>query len=140
MIRIVERAGAPSVHALGLAAAAGALLAAARVLPLQAPPLSLLVCPIRAATGWPCLTCGCTHAFSALVRLDALAAVHANPLGAALAVACAIHLAWTALRCLGVPWAPAAPRITPQTARRLRWFVVAALAANWAYVAARGLS
>src|SRR5438132_1407949 len=59
------RAGAPSVHALGLAAVAAILLAAAVVLPLDAPPLSLFACPFRGATGLPCLSCGCTHSFAA---------------------------------------------------------------------------
>src|SRR5436309_1852186 len=60
---VIARAGPPSVHALGLAGTALGLLCAAALLPLDAPPLSLLVCPIRAATGIPCLACGCTHAF-----------------------------------------------------------------------------
>jgi hypothetical protein len=136
VIRIVERSGAPSVHALGLAAAGGALLALARLLPLDSPPLSLFSCPLRAATGWPCLTCGCTHAFAAIVRLDVAAALRANPLGAVLALCCAAHLVWTALRCAGLRWAPAVPRLGSGT--RLRLAAVALLAANWAYVAALG--
>jgi hypothetical protein len=138
MSRVVERAGPPSVHALGLAAAAGALLAAGRLLPLQSPPLSLFVCPFRAATGWPCLTCGCTHAFAAVVHLDVVAALRANPLGAALALCCAAHLVWTALRCFGLRWAPAVPRVGAASATRLRIVAAALLVANWAFVAARG--
>jgi hypothetical protein len=77
---MIARAGAPSVHAVALAGVGVLLLAAALVLPLDAPPLSLLTCPFRAWTGWPCLGCGMTHAFHFVV--------------------------WTALRLCGLPWAP----------------------------------
>jgi hypothetical protein len=125
------QAGPPSVHALGLAAAGTALLCAAAFLPLDAPPLSLFACPVRAATGWPCLTCGCTHAFAALVHLRPIAAIEANPLGAALAMLCAVHAVWTALRLGGLRLAPPSVRATP----RLRAAAAALLLANWAFVA-----
>ena len=129
---MIRRAGPPSVHALGLAAAAGALLLGAAVLPIDAPPLSLFFCPFRAATGLPCFGCGCTHAFQHLVRGQLAAALLASPLGALLAVACAAHLGWTLLRLCGLPWAPA---IEP--GRPLRFTFALALAANWAFVALR---
>jgi hypothetical protein len=119
------------VHALGLAAVGAALLAAAAVLPIDAPPLSLFVCPFRAATGWPCLTCGCTHAFAAFVRLRFTAAMEASPLGAALAAACAVHVVWTVLRLCGIRRAPASIEATP----RLRAAVLTLLAANWIFLA-----
>lgn len=124
------RSGPPSVHALGLAAAGAAMLGAAAVLPLDAPPLSLFACPFRAATGWPCLTCGCTHAFAAFVRLDFSAAFRASPLGALLAAVCVVHVAWTLLRLCGFPRAPASPRATP----RVRAAALAVLAANWIFL------
>ena len=127
-------AGPPSVHALGLAIASTALLCAAAILPLDAPPLSLFACPFRAATGWPCLTCGCTHAFAAFVRLRPLAALEANPLGAALALLCAVHVVWTALRLCGLRVAPASFSATP----RIRAAGAALLLLNWAFVAVHG--
>lgn len=130
---MIRRAGPPSVHALGLAAAAGAVLCAALVLPLDAPPLSLFACPFRLATGLPCLTCGCSHAFHFFVRGRFAASVLASPLGALLALTCAVHLAWTLLRLFGLRWAP---HLEPT--RRLRFAAFAALAANWAFVALRG--
>jgi hypothetical protein len=130
---VIRRAGPPSVHALGLAAAAGALLAGALLLPLDAPPLSLFPCPFRAATGLPCLTCGCSHAFHFFVRGQISDALSASPLGALLALACAVHLAWTLLRLGGLPWAPHF-----EATRAARVFAGVALAANWVFVALRG--
>ena len=127
-------AGPPSVHALGLAAAGTAFLCAAAILPLDAPPLSLLACPFRAATGWPCLTCGCSHAFAAFVRLRPLAAIEASPLGATLALLCAVHVVWTALRICGLRRAPVNFRATP----RVRAAGAALLIANWAFLVLHG--
>ena len=131
---MICRAGPPSVHAFGLAAAAAALLAGAALLPLDAPPLSLIVCPFRLATGLPCLACGCTHAFHFFVRGQFVAAFFSSPLGALLAFACAVHLFWTLLRLLGFSWAPHL-----QPTRALRVTAAAVLAANWAFVAFRSV-
>ena len=129
---MIARAGLPSVHALGLAGVAAALLAAAAVLRIDAPPLSLFACPFRAATGLPCLACGCTHAFHFAVRGQVGAALSASPLGALLALLCAVHLLWTLLRLLGLPYEPQL-RFSPP----LRWAAMAALAANWVFLAVR---
>ena len=129
---MIARAGPPSVHALALAGVAALLLAAAALLPLDAPPLSLLSCPLRAAIGIPCPGCGCTHAFHCAVRGQMLEACAHSPLGAALALACAVHLVWTLLRLAGLRAAPDLV-LTP----RLRWAAAAALAANWLFVALR---
>lgn len=117
------------MHALGLAAAAAALLFAAVIVPPDSP---LFACPFRAATGLPCLTCGCTHAFHYAVRGDLARAFASSPLGALLAIACAAHLAWTALRLCGLRWAP---QLSPS--RSLRWAALGALAANWAFLVLR---
>jgi uncharacterized protein DUF2752 len=124
------RSGPPSVHALGLAAVGVAMLGAAAVLPLDAPPLSLFACPFRAATGWPCLTCGCTHAFAAFARLDFGAAMRASPLGTLLAALCAVHVIWTLLRLGGFSRAPASLEATP----RVRAAALAVLTANWIFL------
>ena len=129
---MIARAGPPSVHAVALAGVSALLLAVAAALPLDAPPLSLLWCPFRAATGLPCLGCGCTHAFHFAVRGQILLALSYSPLGTLLALACAAHLIWTALRLAGLPLAPAIS-LTP----RARWAAAAALAANWIFVALR---
>jgi hypothetical protein len=123
----------PSVHAIGLASVGALLLIAAAVLPLDRPPLSLFACPVRAATGWPCLFCGCTHAFAHAVRGELGAAFGASPLGAALALLCAAHALLTALRLCGLQLALPEPRLS----RAGRAAAVVLLAANWAFVAAR---
>lgn len=133
-MRCVVRAGPPSAHALGLAAAGTSLLVAAAVLPLDAPPLSLFACPFRAATSLPCLSCGCTRAFAAAVRLHPLDALGASPLGALAAAAFAVHAAWTALRFCGLRYAPATFPVT----RRVRLGAAALLALNWAFLVLRG--
>jgi hypothetical protein len=128
---MIARAGPPSVHALGLAATAMAFLCAAVVLPLDAPPLSLFPCAFRAATGLPCLTCGCAHAFHFAVRGELGAALSASPLGTALALLCAAHVGWTLLRLAGLPFAP---RLSQSA---LRWTAACALAANWLFLVSR---
>jgi hypothetical protein len=133
-MRCAVRAGPPSVHALGLAVAGLTLLLAARVLPLDAPPLSLFACPFRAATSLPCLSCGCTHAFAALAHFHLLEAAAASPLGALAAVACAVHVAWTGLRLCGLRYAPAPLAVT----LRVRLGAAAVLVLNWAFLVLRG--
>ena len=129
-VPLLERAGPPSVHALGFAGVAASLLCAAAVLPLDAPPLSLFACPFRAATGLPCLTCGCTHAFAHAVRGEFVAALAASPLGALLALLCAAHLALTCARLCGLAWSVRAPRVS-------RPLVLGAIACNWIFLALR---
>jgi hypothetical protein len=129
---VIIRAGPPSVHALGLAACGAALLGAAAVLPMNAPPLSWFACPFRAATGLPCLACGCTHAFHFMVRLQVREAFFSRPLGALLALVCCAHAVWTLLRLCGLPWAP---QLT--VTRGMRWGAAVALAANWLFLAVR---
>jgi hypothetical protein len=121
------------VHALGFAALAGALLGAAALLPLDRPPLSLFACPLKAATGWPCLFCGCTHAFAHVVRGELLSALAASPLGALLALLCVGHLMMTLLRLCGLRYAPPPFALTA----RLRWAALGAIALNWIFLAAR---
>ena len=133
-MKCVVRAGPPSAHALGLAAAGLFLLVAAAVLPLDAPPLSLFACPFRAATSLPCLACGCTHAFAAVARLRLADALSASPLGALLALGCAVHAAWTALRLCGLRYAPEGFAVTG----RVRLGALAVLAGNWLFLVLHG--
>ena len=110
-------------------------LASARLLPLDAPPLSLLACPFRAATGLPCLGCGCLHAFAAVAHLDLRAAMLASPLGAIVALGGICLALATVLRLCGIPIT--LPRLRPARVRVLRIGIGLAVAANWTFVLLR---
>jgi len=120
------------VHAAMVAGVCALALLAAAVVPLDSPLLAAFACPLRSATSWPCLGCGCTHAFQFAVRGRVFLALRANPLGTLLAFAALIHVIWTALRLAGLPWAPKI-ELTVQ----VRLACAVALAANWLFVAWR---
>ena len=122
-------------HAIAISVLHLLALATAGLLPLDAPPLSLLACPFRAATGLPCLGCGCLHAFAAVAHLDLAAAVVANPLGSVVAIGGAGFAIATALRLCGVHLAT--PRMGPARARFARIAIAVAVLANWCFVASR---
>jgi Protein of unknown function (DUF2752) len=130
---MIIRAGPPSVHALALAGVAILLLAAAAVLPLDGPPLALLACPFRAATGFPCPGCGSIHAFHFAVRGRLGDALASSPLATVVAAACGVHAIWTGLRFAGLPFAP---RL--QSTPRARWMAAIAFVANWIFVSIQG--
>jgi hypothetical protein len=122
-----RRFGHPEVFA----AIAALSFLAARFLPLLAVPFT---CPAKGLLGIPCATCGMTHAFVALAHGDLAAALHASPLGAALA-ACAWGYAVLDLvrLALGRPF-PAVPARLLRAATALG---LAALLLNWAWLLAR---
>jgi hypothetical protein len=135
---VVEAALAPPVvpgNAIVVSALHLAALSSARILPLDAPPLSLLACPFRAMTGLPCLGCGCVHAFAAVAHLDFGTAFLANPVGALVAIGGICFAVGTVLRLCGV--ALPLPRMPRGRARLARIAVVLAVAANWTFVALR---
>ncbi|MFI5168247.1 MAG: DUF2752 domain-containing protein [Thermoanaerobaculales bacterium] len=115
----------------GVAAASSLLL---RPFWLALAPLAP-ACPFRAITGIPCPTCGTTHAAVALLHGDLTAALAANPLaslaGLAFAVGGLLAPLWAVLK-LQVPELPSP---FPLWAR---FGLLATLAANWAWVVARG--
>ncbi len=133
LVEPAEPSARPSDHALGFALLSAALLGAAALFPLDRPPLSLFACPLKAATGWPCLFCGATHAFAHLVHGHPGDALAASPLGTLLALAALAHLAATCARLCGFSFTPPAVRF----GLRLRLATLALLAANWVFVAAR---
>ncbi len=106
-------------------------LAALALLPLAPRVAPLLpACPLRSALGIPCAACGSGRALVALARLDARAAVIANPL-AALAAATFLLGGVTAGVAALLDRLPAEPRTLPTS---LRWAVLVALVANWCYL------
>jgi hypothetical protein len=116
---------------VGLGAAATAALA---LYGLGLPPV---VCPLRAATGMPCPTCGGTRAVAALLAGHPAAALAWNPLltGAAGAWAVfAIYAAWVILT--------GRPRLRVRLAARdlvaARIAAAGITLAGWAYLVAVG--
>ena len=59
---------------------------------------TVLPCPLRSATGIPCLGCGLTRALYRLAQGDVTGALHANPLGALVFVGLLLWAFWTLLR------------------------------------------
>jgi hypothetical protein len=113
-------------------AAIGALsFLVARFLPVLALPYT---CPARGLLGIPCATCGMTHAFVALAHGDVAGALHASPLGAALAAgAWGFALLDLGLLALGRPF----PRVGEKAVRLATAAGAAALLLNWAWLLAR---
>ena len=103
--------------------------AAARWFPFERVPLP---CPFRAITSLPCFTCGATRSMIALAQFDVVRALEMNPLvaiGGMLGIVYVLH----SIRVLFTkrPWRPEIPRI-------VRPGLIAAIAANWAYLVAVG--
>jgi hypothetical protein len=98
-----------------------------------------LVCPIKALTGFPCLTCGGNRALSALLRADPVAALRWNPLVALVILLWAAYAVYAAVVVLG-----RLPRLRfCVSSRRTRPVVLLTLimvvAANWLYLVVTGV-
>lgn len=90
-------------------------------------------CPFRFLTGVPCPSCGTTHAAVALLHGHVLAALAANPLATVAGlgfVAGIVAPLWVAARGL----VPELPHPMP---RWMRLAIIAAIAANWAWLIGR---
>ena len=118
--------------ALGWAAIA---LGGAALLPVLADVAGRLPrCPLRAATGWPCPTCGSGRALAALASGELGAALAANPLVVAVGFAfVGLGVAAGLAELGGRPLAE--PRELPRWARLA---LPAALVANWLYLVGAG--
>jgi hypothetical protein len=98
---------------------------AARIAP------ALPACPFKSLTGLPCLTCGATRAALALGRFDFPAAFAVSPLAAAAWIALIAGGLAAGIASLARLEVPEPPRDLP---RALRWAILAAVLANWAYL------
>jgi hypothetical protein len=130
----VSAAGSPARRFghLDVFAAIGAFsFLVARFLPVLALPYT---CPARGLLGIPCATCGMTHAFVALAHGDLAGALHASPLGAALAAAAWGFALLDLVRlALGRPF-PLVPALAVRVATGAG---AVALLLNWAWLLAR---
>ena len=105
----------------------------ARFVPVLAIPYE---CPLRMLTGYPCATCGMTHAFVFLAHGRVADAFRWSPLGALLACGA---WAFAALDLLRVVAGWPMPFLAPRTAARWLWIGVAAVLLNWGYLLVYGL-
>jgi hypothetical protein len=121
---------------LGAVLAGIAVLAAAAVALLRLDALPFTFCAFKAATGWPCLTCGSTRAMARFFHGDLPGAFGMNPLAA---VGVLSLLPWAAAD-LALLTRGRALRLElgPGAARAARVAVVAAAVINWAYLVAAG--
>jgi hypothetical protein len=91
------------------------------------------LCPFKLVTGYPCLSCGMTHAFVQLAHGELLAAIRSSPLGAAIAAFAWLLALADLVRVLArLPL----PLVEPgEPLRKLALVAVpAAVAANWAWL------
>lgn len=86
----------------GLRLAGGAMLATAALLPVLPGPNGV-PCPLRTITGIPCPLCGMTTSVTAIVHLDLVEAVTANPAGVVAAVVAVALLVMRSRRQVDVP-------------------------------------
>lgn len=115
----------------------GAVAAALAALSPLAPRLAagLPDCLFKQLTGLPCPTCGATRAALALARFDFAAAFAVSPLAAAgwsLLVAGGLAAGLAALARFELPEPP------NDLPRPVRWALLAAFLANWAYLIRTG--
>lgn len=116
-----------------LALGAGALLVAAATFPFGRLPT---MCAFLLLTDLPCLTCGMTRSWVALVHGDVLDALLWNPGGVALCVITGAAAVYAAARQLGAP--AVRLRSTARERRVLRGLLVVAVVVNWSYVVLAG--
>jgi hypothetical protein len=117
----------------GLACGSLGLLGAAAVFPFSTLPK---LCAFLLLTDLPCLTCGMTRSWVALVHGDVAQALAWNPLGALLCVLTALGSVYAIARQLG------APALQLEWSRGERRGALVALifvtAVNWTFVALSG--
>ncbi|MCO4772384.1 MAG: DUF2752 domain-containing protein [Deltaproteobacteria bacterium] len=117
----------------GLAAGCFGLLGAAAFFPFGTLPK---LCAFLLLTDLPCLTCGMTRSWVALVHGDVFGAIAWNPLGTALCLTALAGGVYAAARQLGAP----ALRVSTSALERrfIRFGIVLAVALNWGFVFSAG--
>lgn len=95
--------------------------------------MGLPACGVPATLGFPCFTCGMTTAFAHAVRARPLAAVHAQPFGALLALLAASTF-WVGIYA-GATASPIWHALGRALLARGVWIALALLLAAWVYKA-----
>lgn len=127
--------GPPSATLFAFGGLSALALVVARVVRPHA--WAFIACPLRSATGLPCLTCGMTRAFGRLAAGDVGGALAVNPLGCVLAVVAAATAGWLVLR-LTIVRHGFRTECTPGEERAWRYGIAAVVALNWTWVALAG--
>ena len=96
-----------------------------------------LVCPFKAATGFPCLTCGATRALLTLVEGQAAAAFVLNPFVPLAAIAASSYVLYSATAVVHGGRRVRA-RVTAWEALVLRGSVIGAFMAVWGWLVIDG--
>jgi hypothetical protein len=96
-----------------------------------------LVCPFKAATGWPCPTCGATRAVFALARGEMAAALSMNPAAVVLVVLYAIFACYAAAT-LVLDLPRVRVRLASGDLVPARWTLGLATLGTWGYLLAAG--
>lgn len=134
---ITRRALAPGEvdhERVWLAVGLGLALAGAAV---HAGLATVLPCPLKTATGWPCLGCGSTRALVALCHGSVAAAFRANPL------ATLVGLGWTSWAVYAMVAIAGGTRrlrvaASPRDLAAARWIATLAVTATWAFLVLDG--
>ncbi len=95
-------------------------------------------CMLKAATGWPCPTCGLTRAAQALAAGQPLEALLSNPLVGLGVVAGLAYLPYAWLVMAGLVAPVRTGWLRPPLAPALRWGALGVVALNWVFLAAAG--
>ena len=96
-----------------------------------------VICPFRALTGLPCLTCGATRAFAALLAGDVAGSLRSNPMVLAGAGVASVYVPYAlTVTSIGLPRLRVRLDAREQTAAR--WLVALAFAALWMYLVVEG--
>jgi hypothetical protein len=117
----------------------GTAVAVCGVLALALAPelLSLIPgCLWKAATGWPCPTCGATRAAGAMAMGHPMEALAWNPLVGLASLAGLFYLPYAWLVAAGLIAPIRTGWLTAPATPALRWLLLAALILNWIYLVA----
>jgi hypothetical protein len=131
-VRFFAREGPPLGLIFGAIGAVGTL--AVGLLHLDRLPFAL--CYVKLMTRLPCPTCGSTRAAGRLFALDVPGALSMNPLATLAAFAIVL---WAAADLALLPQRRALGlELSPRAGRALRFAIVVAVVANWAFLVAAG--
>jgi hypothetical protein len=105
---------------------------------LSSNPVQFYICPFKAITGLPCLTCGTTRAMLALAQLNISHAIKMNPL---ICLSVFMILAWGLYEFIQKIFRTRylTVRVTPCEHKMIIIGIIIAITANWYYLIKAGI-